>query len=160
MMSAMPTAGSAVILTLLVLATSVWAGGVVTTVVVARVATRTLSPAMRVAFFQSFGRAYGIIGPAALAVALVTGAALLRGRPWDGLLAATAAAAALLMTTTGVGMAQARRMTRLRRVALDSPDDPGSAIQVRRGARWAAVLRASIAGFTLVLIVLGSVLAT
>ncbi|MGN6130678.1 MAG: hypothetical protein ACTHOK_10105, partial [Nocardioidaceae bacterium] len=54
----------------LVVATSIWLGGYVAIVVVARVATRTLDPGGRVALFRSLGRAYLRVGLPALAVAL------------------------------------------------------------------------------------------
>lgn len=160
MLSASPAPGSAALVALLFLGAAVWAGGLVTTVVVARVAGRTLPTAVRIEFFRAFGRAQGIVGPTSLAVALAAGAALLRGRSWDGLLASAVVVAATLVGTTGVGMAQARRMTLRRRAALDAPDDAALALQIRRGGRQAAALRIGIAGLTLALIVLGAMLVT
>lgn len=151
---------SVVLVTLLVLGTSIWAGSIVTLVLVARVASRTLPPSVRVDFFRGLGRAQGVVGTAALVVALVSGAALLRDRPYDGLLAITAGVTALLVATAGIGVAQARRMTRRRRAAPDGLDDADVAARIRRGARQAAALRAAIAGLTLALILLGSALAT
>lgn len=58
------------------------------------------------------------------------------------------------------GVAQARRMTRLRQDALRDPGRPGLAGRVRRGARNAAALRAVIAALSLALRVLGAVIAT
>ncbi|MGH3185030.1 MAG: hypothetical protein ACRDOE_24425, partial [Streptosporangiaceae bacterium] len=144
----------------LVLATAVWAGGLVAISVVARVASVTLQPADRVAFFRGLGRAYWPVGGLALAVALAAGAVLASRHPWDGLLTATAVVAGGLIAATVAGVTQARRMTRLRRGALQHPGDELLGLRVRRGARGAAVLRAVIAVLSLALIVLGALLAT
>ena len=144
----------------LILATAVWVGGFAAIVVVARVAGRTLGRAERIAFFRALGRTYGVVGGVALALALGTGAFLVHGRPWDGVLIAAVVVAAALVATLAAGVAQARRMTRLRRGALDRPDDAALAARVRRGARDAGVLRASIGVLTLALVVLGALLAT
>jgi uncharacterized membrane protein len=151
-------AASTPLIALHALAASIWVGGLVAIVVVARAASATLEPAQRVAFFRALGRSYGVVGSVALLVALATGALLLHGHPWDGLLIATALAAAALLVATAVGIAQARAMTRLRRRALA---EPGEAIdaQVRRGAALAGALRGAIALITLTLVVLGSALA-
>ncbi|MFG2088589.1 MULTISPECIES: hypothetical protein [unclassified Spirillospora] len=143
----------------LILATSVWTGGFVAIAVVARVAARTLGPAERVAFFRALGRAYVVVGVAALALALGSGAVLVSDRAWDGVLTAAAVVAAALVATLAVGVVQARRMTRLRRSALADPDDARQAARVRRGARGAGVLRAFIGALTLALLALGVVLA-
>jgi hypothetical protein len=149
----------------LLLAGSVWLGGLVTIAVVARVAGRTLGPVERVAFFRALGRAYGVVGGGALVLALVTAAVLAGTRPWNGLLTACAVVAAALVGTTAVGVRQAMRMTRLRERALAGPPgsdgghsrpDDGA---VRRGATRAAALRGLIAVLSLALAVLG-VLAT
>jgi hypothetical protein len=124
--------------------------------VVARAASATLDRSQRIAFFRALGRAYGIVGGAALLVALASGAMLLAGHPVDGLLVATALVAAALLAATAAGVAQARSMTRLRRRALERP---GLAERVRRGAALAAALRGAIALLTLTLVVLGAVLA-
>lgn len=142
------------------LASSVWLGGLVAIAVVARVATRTLTAADRVAFFRGLGRGYGIVSGIALVVALATGAALLAGRAWDATLVATVVAAAALVLTTVLGVVQARRMTRLRRRALSEPADTALSGQVSRRARAAAALRGLIALFSLALLVLGVLLAS
>jgi hypothetical protein len=51
-------------------------------------------------------------------------------------------------------------MTRLRGRALAAPDDPQLSARVRRGARSAALLRATIGLLSLALIALGALLAT
>jgi hypothetical protein len=139
----------------LILATTVWIGGFVTLVVVTRVARGTLAPAGQVAFFRGLGRAYGTVSGIALAVALATGAALVYGRPWDSVLAAAVAVAAALVLTTGAGVAQARRMTRLRHHLAEYPDDGTMRRRVRRGGRSAALLRGVIGALSLALLALG-----
>ena len=140
------------------LAASIWVGGLVAIFIVARAASRTLPPAQRVEFFRALGRSYGIVGTLALVVALVSGAILLDGHPWDGLMVASVAVAVALLVATAAGMAQARAMTRLRRRAVaqvgGEPLDP----RVRRGAMVATTLRACIGVLTLALVVLGAAL--
>lgn len=143
----------------LILATSVWVGGLVAIAVVARVATRTLDPGARVAFFRALGRTYGVVGTLALALAYGAGAALLLDRPWDALLAATATVASTLVATTAFGVIQARRMSRLRRAALDQPTNEVLAHAVHRGASRAGTLRGLIALLSLALLWLGVLLA-
>lgn len=150
----------AVMTGLLILAAAVWLGGLVTIFVVSRVADRTLAPADRIAFFRLLGRCYGVVGTAALVLALGTGAALLRNRPWDGPLIATAATAAALLLVTALGMAQAHRMTTRRRAMLRRPDDSGLRTRVRRAGRTAAALRIAIGVCSLALVALGAVLST
>jgi hypothetical protein len=118
----------------LVLAAAVWTGGLAAVFVVARVARRTLQPRERVAFFPGLGRAYGPVGGMALAVALGCGAALLYGRAWDGTLIAVTVIAACLVAVTAAGVAQRRRMTRLRQASLRRPGNATLAGSVRRGA--------------------------
>lgn len=106
------------------LATAVWIGGLVVIFVVARVATRALRPPERIELFRGLGRAYGPLGGLALAVALMSGAALLSGHPWNGQVTAATAVAGALVAVTVAGVLQARRMTRLRRSALRHPGSP------------------------------------
>lgn len=143
----------------LILGTAVWVGGLVAIFVVARIAQRTLQPNERVAFFRGLGRAYGPVGGVALGVALGCGAALLSGRAWGSTLTAATAVAACLLLVTAAGVAQARRMTRLRLDALKHPGDAGVAARIRRGALGAAALRAGLAALSLALIALGVLLA-
>ena len=152
-------AASAPLIAVNALASSIWVGGLVAIFVVARAASATLEPAARVSFFRALGRRYGVLGSAALLVALASGALLLRGHPWDGTLTAATIVAAALLVAAVAGMAQARAMTRLRRQALAGG---GGALEpsVRRGAILAAALRATIAALTLTLVVLGAALAS
>jgi uncharacterized membrane protein len=151
---------AAVLTGVLIFAATIWVGGLVAIALVARVATATLDPAGRVAFFRGLGRTYGVVGTAALAVAYAAGIALVYDRAWDGALTATAAVAATLAVILAAGVAQARRMTRLRRQALDRPDDADLTAQVRRGAGRAGMLRGFIALLSLTLLSLGVLLGT
>lgn len=144
----------------LVLAAGVWVGGFVAIAVVARVARRTMRPAERVVFFRALGRAYGIVAGIALALGLGAGTVLVSGRPWNGLMVAAIVAGAALVATTALGVAQAQRMTRLRREALAHPQDPLLARQVRREARGAGLLRSLIGVLSLALVALGVLIAT
>lgn len=138
-----------------VLAVAVWIGGLVTIFVVARVASRTLDPAARVAFFRGLGRAYGPVGGIALIVALASGAVLVDRRPRDGLLIATVAVATGLILATIAGVLQAQTMTRLRYRALDTPAGDELHARVARRALLADALRGAICLLTLALFVLG-----
>lgn len=151
-------AASAPLIAVHVLAVSIWVGGLMAIFVVARAASRTLRPAQRVEFFRALGRSYGIVGSIALLVALASGAALLDGRPWDGLMVTAAVVAGALLVTTVAGMAQARAMTRLRRRAVAEVGDNSLDDRVDRGAIVAATLRACIGILTLALVVLGAAL--
>jgi uncharacterized membrane protein len=153
-------AASTPLIALQALAASIWVGGLVAIFVVARAASATLDPAARVAFFRALGRRYGVVGSVALLVALATGALLLRGHPWDGLLIATAIVAGALLVAAVAGMAQARAMTRLRRRALSGTGTVGLEPRIRRGAALAGALRGAIALLTLALVVLGAALAS
>ncbi len=156
----MSDSAAAAVTGLLITATAVWVGGLVAIAVVARVASRTLEPAARVSFFRGLGRSYGIVGTIALAVVYGTGASLVYGRSWDGRLTATAIVATALVVVTGIGIAQARRMSRLRRLALDQSDDRELVNRVRGGAARAGALRALIALLSFALLALGVLLGT
>ena len=116
--------------------------------------------AQRVVFFRGLGRSYLLVGTPALVVALGTGAALVERHAWDGLLVATAVVAAALVVSLVIGVAQARRMSRLRAAALCAEEGGAVVSRVRHGARAAALLRATIGALSLVLIALGALLAT
>jgi hypothetical protein len=77
--------------------------------VVATVARATLGTADRVAFFRGLGRAYGLVGGAALTVALACGAVLAAAHRWDGQLTASTMVAAALVAVTVAGMVQGRQ---------------------------------------------------
>jgi uncharacterized membrane protein len=144
------------------LAACVWVGGfvAVAVAVVARAARRELDAAARVAFFRSLGRSYGKAGGSALAVAMLTGTALLAQRGWDQAAGAAALLASALIVATVAGVAQARRMTCLRQRAVRDPLDLALAALIDRGARQALILRTTIGALTLALLALGAVLAS
>jgi uncharacterized membrane protein len=142
------------------LAACIWVGGFVAVAVVARVARRELEAPARVAFFRSLGRAYGKVGGSALGVAVLTGTLLLAQRGWDRSAGAAALLASALIASTAAGVAQARRMTRLRQRAVCEPVDPALRGLIDRGARHALILRASIGALTLTLLALGAVVAS
>ena len=153
----MPAAASTPLVTVELVAGSIWVGGLVAIAVVARSATATLDRGARIDLFRALGRRYGILGTSALLVAIVGGAILLSGHPWEWRLIASVVVTAGLLAVSATGMLQARRMTRLRRRALG---DPGLEPRMRRGAIAAAFLRGAIAAFTFALVVLAAALAT
>lgn len=153
-------ATSPVLVFVVLLGASVWVGGFVAIVVVARIVRRQLERPAQVAFFRALGRTYGIVGGSALLVALAGGGGLLAGHAWDGVVLAALVLAASLVLVTAAGVAQARGMTRLRRRMLAEPGDGALVEQVRRGARRAMVLRAAIGGLSVALLALAAVLAT
>ena len=156
----MSATAEAMVLAVFIVATSIWVGGYSAIVVVARTASATLDPAVRVVFFRSLGRTYFWVGLPALIIALVTGGVLARDLLWDGLLIATATIAVVLLVSFAVAVAQARRMTRLRRRLLASPHETPLREQVRRGARVAAGLRGLLGLLSVALVILGAFLAT
>jgi hypothetical protein len=139
---------------------SVWVGGLVVVVLVTRTVRHRLEPADAVEFQQAFGRAYGIAGGGALLVALAGGAVLLADHGWDATALATALVAGSLPVATAIGILQARRMTQLRRRAARSPADVAVAQELRAGSSRAVALRATIGLLTLAAVFLSAVLAT
>ena len=144
---------------ILVLGTAVWLGGFVTIVVVSRVAAHTLESSVRVGFFRTLGRVFGIVSASALVMAVVGAGLLVRNRAWGATLVAATVVVAALVIATAIGVRQARAMTRLRRAALERPDDDMLASRVRAGSRRAVVLRAAIGGLTVAAVTLGVLLA-
>ena len=142
------------------LAAYVWVGGFVAVAVVARVARLELDAAARVAFFRSLGRSYGKVGGSALAVAMLSGTALLAHRGWDQVAAAAVLLGLALVIAAGAGVAQARRMTRLRQRSLCEPPDRALTALVDRGARQALILKVWIGALTLALLAVGAGLAS
>lgn len=140
---------------LLVLATSVWVGGVVTVLLVRRVVDDQLDRGQAVAFFRTFGRLFGAVAGAALVVAILTGGALLTDHGWDAPAVVAAALAVAVVVTTAIGVRQARAMTVLRARALAPSAEPGLPDAVRSGARRAAVLRTTIGLLSVALLALG-----
>lgn len=141
-----------IVTALLLLGMAIWLGGFVALISVARSVRATLPADQRVAFFRHLGPRYGIVATTALLVALAAGALMLASGPW------TAISTALIWTAIGLlclGVLQARRMTRLRRGALQSPADARFAARIGIEARWALVLRAGIGLVSLALLALG-----
>lgn len=162
-MASLPHGLQVAVVAVFILASAVWVGGVVPLVVMARVTSGTLAPADRVKVFRGVGKRYGPIATAALLVAVGLGVVLSWGHPRDAAYWVACAATAALFVVTYAGVRQARGMTRLRRAALGdggAPDSGRPPAGVARAARRAAALRGLIIALTLMLVVLGSVLAT
>jgi len=155
----MPDVVEAIALAVLILATSVWVGGYVAIIVVARSATRVLDAPTRVEFFRSLGRMYFWVGAPALIIALVAGGVLARDLTEDGLFAAIVVIALVLLACFAVAVLQARRMTRLRRSLMTASTDANLSSRVARGARAAGVLRGVLGLLSLALVILGAFLA-
>ncbi|WP_148302187.1 hypothetical protein [Tomitella biformata] len=151
-MTSLPHALETALLGILVLAGSIWIGGMVAVLLVARVSSRTLDPASRVAFFRAFGRVYGIFASVDLLIGLIAGAVLLGAATWTGESTALAVVAALLVSSLAWGIVQARQLTRLRHAAAESEDQDARA-QVAGRATAAALLRGGIGVFSLALFV-------
>ena len=156
----MSDTAQAILAGIFMLASCIWVGGYVAIAVVARTAVKTLDASNRVAFFRSLGRSYLLVGTPALVVALGTGAGLLTDHAWTGTVTAAVAVAAALVASLAVGVAQARRMTRLRAAALAEPQHAALQQRVASGARGAAILRAAIGLLSFALIALGALLVT
>lgn len=142
---------------LLALGASVWIGGFIAIMVVNTSAHAVLSGADRTALFRSLGRRYLTVATVAALLVAASGGLLLASRPFDGITIDILAAVAVLAAATIAGVAQARRMTRLRHAAHES-DDPGPfADRLKRGAFTARILRTVIGFASLGLFVLAFV---
>lgn len=121
-------------------------------------AARTvLDAASQVALFRAIGRRYGIVGTAALLVAIECGLALAwRPSTWSNTIDAAVALSGVLVLFTAAGMAQARAMTALRRRAVTAPDDRAAVDAIRRGRLLAGALRATMALVTLAVLALAA----
>jgi hypothetical protein len=146
----------AVLVTIELLAASVWLGGLAAIAVVARCAREQLDPAARVAFFRTLGRRYLRIGGGALVVAYGVGAALLGRGGWTDLDRAIVATAVALLAILLVAVGQARALTRVRAAAL-AGDPRLSGGDVARRARRAAALRGLLAAASLALVALAAI---
>ena len=150
----LPASVGGALLGLLIVSSAVWLGGWVALVVVARSTTATLSRHDRVAFFRHFGPRFGIVATVALLVAYVSGIILLASAPWTVVSTLLVVIAVVILVVLGVGILQARRMTRLRRAVVVAPDDGLLSTRVRRGARRALVLRAGLGVLSLAMVIL------
>ena len=148
--------GRVLLVAVAMLAASVWVGSLVSLAVVSASARRTLDARSRVALFRNVGRTYQYLGTGSLLVAIAVGVALawpISSAEADVHLELVLSAVLVLVSV--VGMAQAKRMTVLRRRALERPD-VGAAALVRRSAILAAALRGLIAGVTLAMVLVGA----
>lgn len=149
----------AIVLAVFAAAASIWVGGYVAIMVVARSASQVLDSATRVAFFRSLGRLYFWVGAPALVVAVATGGVLARDLTDEGLFWVIVVIVAVLLASFAVAVIQARRMTRLRRSLVSAPDDESLRARVSRGARAAGILRAVLGLLSLAVVILGAFLA-
>lgn len=134
---------NAPLLVINLLAAAVWVGSLAALAVVARTARQVLDPPAQVTFFRALGRRYGVVGGAALALAIATGAALISGERWTAELTTLVALTAALVLATAAGVRQARRVNRLR----------ARQAEWTRAARTAGLLRAAIAAITLAMVI-------
>lgn len=147
--------GRTLLITIELLAASIWIGSMVCLVLVSDIAKRVLEPSARVQLFRTIGRAYGIGGSASLLLAIVVGL-VLAGTPsnWSTTTTGAVVLSGALVALTAAGMAQARRMTVARRRSIASPEDADASEAVRRGARSAGILRSVMGVCTLAIVVL------
>lgn len=139
------------------LSVCIWVGGFVAVALVVRIARRQLGDADQIAFFRSLGRDFGSVAGIALGVAIATGAAMLSLLGWNPKTAAAAVLAAALVVATGIGVVQARGLTRLRhRVVVE--EDARAALRLEANATRGVVLRSMIGVITVALLAVGSVI--
>ena len=153
--------GRTVLLVIGMLTAATWVGSLVSLAVVSAVARRALDANARVVLFHGVGRSYQYVGTASLLMAIGVGVLL----AWPlaevrGALAAEFVLSAALVCVSVTGMGQAKRMTVMRRTALEHPNQPGVAASVRHGARVAAALRGLMVAVTLAMVVVGAYLLT
>lgn len=136
------------------LALSIWVGSMVTIAVFARSSRQVLDDAARVALFASVGKAFAFVGPAALVVAIVTGL-VTAGAPgnWPAMVWAAGGLAVAVLAVSIVAMLQAHRMTGLRRALAAARDDALIAERVGSQARLADGLRGLLGLLTLAAVV-------
>lgn len=145
------------LVTVLVLATSVWLGGYTAIAVVAHTTSRTLEAQHRVDFFRALGRTFLPIGGTALVLAYASGLALILRDEWTPTATAAVVVAVLLVVVLAVAVRQARALTRLRSAAL-TESEASLPRRISGRARAAGWLRAVIGLLSVVLVVLGAVL--
>ena len=120
-------------------------------------ARKVLDGPSQVALFRAIGRRYGIVGTAALLVAIGCGLALAwPPSTWSGTIDAAVVLSGVLVFATGAGIAQARAMTALRSRAMGAPGDVAAAEALRRGRTLAGALRGTMAVLTLGVLVLAA----
>ena len=139
------------------LAASVWVGSLVCLALVTNSARKVLDGPSQVALFRAIGRRYGIVGTAALLVAIGCGLALAwPPSTWSATTEAAVALSGVLVLATTAGMVQARAMTALRRRVMGAPGDVAAADALRRGRTLARALRGTMAALTLCVLVLAA----
>lgn len=143
----------AVLVTVLIVAASVWIGGYAAVIVVSVISAKTLEGPTRVRFFRMLGSAYLKFTVPALIVAYAIGWSFLARLTWTGELTRMAVASVLLLVVLAAGVVQARGMTRLRRRAFAEPANDALRRSIRRKARTATILRGLIGLLTLGLVV-------
>ncbi|MGC8463665.1 MAG: hypothetical protein ACP5P9_08365 [Acidimicrobiales bacterium] len=147
-----------VLVTLELLAASIWVGSLVCLAVVARTGRATLDGPAQVAFFRALGRRYAVVGTAALLVAIGVGLAMAwPPSTWSATIDAAVVLAGLLVLASVAGMAQARAMGTLRGRSMNAPADPVARAAVRRGRRVATALRLLMAADTLGVVILAAI---
>jgi len=154
-------ATSALLVAIELIAVSIWVGGMVCLVVVAKVARDVLDGSSQMVFFRSMGRRYSVVGTTSLLVAIAAGLVL----SWSSLspsrtIDATVALAGVLVVATIIGMRQARAMTSLRRILIANQSDGSMANSLRRGRRLANALRGLMALITFAIVILGAWIVT
>jgi len=147
------TVARTLLIAVALLGAGIWIGSLVCLTIVTRVASQVLDPTDSVTLFRGIGRLYGVVGTGALLVAIASGV-VIAGRPsnWGAASTAAIVLSGVLVVLTLAGMAQARRMTRTRRRALETPDVPHASDAVRRGATVARWLRSAMGAMTLAIL--------
>lgn len=147
-----------VLVTLELLAASIWVGSLVCLAMVAQTGRATLDGPAQVAFFRALGRRYAIVGTTALLVAIGVGLAMAwPPSAWSATVDAAVALAGFLVLVSAAGMAQARAMGTLRGRSMKAPAGPTAQAAVRRGRHVATTLRLLMAADTLAVVVLAAV---
>lgn len=147
-----------VLVTLELLAASIWVGSLVCLAVVAQTGRATLDGPAQVAFFRALGRRYAVVGTAALLVAIGVGLAMvLPTSTLSATIDAAVALAGLLVVISAAGMAQARAMGTLRGRSMKAPADLTAQAAVRRARHVATTFRLLMAADTLAVVVLAAI---
>ncbi|HET8985534.1 MAG TPA: hypothetical protein VFN03_07225, partial [Trueperaceae bacterium] len=152
--------GATVWSTLLVAASGIWLGALLTVPLLASATSRTVAPAERTELFVVFGRRFAVLMGAVLALALLASGMLVTIRSEPLTVGALALVVGLLVATA-VGIAQARRMSGLRRAAaVDGAGGGGSVSDrdVRRNAAVATALRGFIGLLSVAILVMAVVI--
>jgi membrane protein CcdC involved in cytochrome C biogenesis len=150
---------STALLVVLLVSSSVWLGGYTALAVVMLAARASLPAPEKVKFFRALGRNYMPVGSAALVLMILSGGALLWGRPFDWLSLALVLTALAVVVVLAVAVVQARRLTVLRQKLVTSPDDAVLAATVTRVGRAAVVLRALLGVLSLLGVVFAALAA-